>query len=229
MARITHVKAARKQYACDYCRLPIMPSDPYKHVSPRPGPFTRGRTRRRHASCPTWTPGELSFSRMAPILDAQREWDISACETVEDVQEKARAFADVVNEVAVGYEESAENMESGFGHATGISDDLKQKANDLQAWGDSILSEAIPEPDEDDYPVFCPDCDGTGDCLQCYTHGPLSVAGVVGTENCANCGTKGGKCPTCEGTGLAAGEVDMDAWREGIEQTLGEMVQSCPV
>lgn len=61
-------------YDCDYCRNPIEVGTPYKHISPRSGPYG-GRTLRRHEGCPTWQPWDYSGSLSARLSQITYEFD----------------------------------------------------------------------------------------------------------------------------------------------------------
>lgn len=152
MARVHYIKKARKLWKCEKCGKQIERGQPYKHVSPRPGRWTRGRKRIRCATCPTWKRSELSFSKMVGVYAAEEDfaevlasWDPE--DGLESIESGLEEFATQVEGVADEYDESADNMEDGFGHPTSTSDELREKADDLRYWADDVR-EALSSVDE---------------------------------------------------------------------------------
>jgi hypothetical protein len=137
---------------CDHCHQPIEVGTPYKWVAVKR--TYGGVTYNRHEGCPNWRQSQLSTSRMAEIYDAQEDAStaIFSAETNDDLEAARDAFAEVVREVAEGYRESADNIEDGFGHPTGQSEELAGRADELESWADEIedWSADDNEPDEDD-------------------------------------------------------------------------------
>jgi hypothetical protein len=140
----TKPKPLRK---CEKCGKTIELGMPYKHVSPKSGPYG-GVKRIRCADCPSWKPSELSSSKMASIMAAQEEFDVSDCESVEDINDRLNDFAATVREVGEEYKESAQNMEDGFGHSTEMSQDLESKGDELDGWADD-LENGVDEKEPD--------------------------------------------------------------------------------
>ena len=145
MARVHRVQKARKVWKCEKCGKQIEKGQPYKHVSPRPGRFTRGRKRTRCKECPNWKQSELSFSKMAGVYAAQEDFQEflalwSPEDGPEEIEPTLEEFAGQVEAVADEYDESADNMEDGFGHPTSTSDELREKADNLRYWADDIRS-----------------------------------------------------------------------------------------
>ena len=138
-------------HKCERCGKVIEPGMPYKHVSPKSGPYG-GRKRIRCGDCPGWRPSELSSSKMASIMAAQEDLDTSSVESADDLGSMASEFAEVVRGVAEEYRESASNMEDGFGHETTMSADLNERADALESWADEIEALDFDEaPDADEY------------------------------------------------------------------------------
>jgi hypothetical protein len=123
---------------CEKCSAEITVGSPYKWVKVKR--TYGGVTHVRCMSCPTWKPSELSTSKMAGVYAAQENLDdaIGSAETLDDLQTLAQDTAEAIREVAQEYEESADNMEDGFGHATSMSDELREKASDLESWADEV-------------------------------------------------------------------------------------------
>jgi len=133
-------------YDCDFCKKPIEIGTPYKHITPKSGPYG-GRKRTRHESCPTWQVWEYSSSLSARTAQISFEFEnaLSNVETPDDVQSALDDAAASVREIAEEKRESASNIEDGFGHPTSASEELEQVADDLDGWADEIESVDIPE------------------------------------------------------------------------------------
>lgn len=141
-------------YACDYCRKPIEIGTPYKHVTPKSGPYG-GRKRTRHAKCPTWHVWELSNSLSARIEQIQYEFAqaISGVESEDDATSALSEAAEAIRELAQEKEDAAQNIEDGFQHETEMSMELREQSEALNAWADEVEAADIPEfpePEEQD-------------------------------------------------------------------------------
>lgn len=139
---------------CEACGKEIGVGQPYKHVTPKTSAYG-GRTRYRCGTCPSWQPWDLSNSLSARIQQIQQ--DNSATVDASDDEDTARAYftdaAEAVRDLAIEKREAAENLESGFGHATSQSDELNEIAENLDCWADEL--EGAPDswyyPDRQDY------------------------------------------------------------------------------
>lgn len=145
---------------CGKCGATIEVGQPYKWVKTKSGPYG-GMTKYRCATCPTWRPSELSSSKMAGVYAAQEQCDDNAgdCQTRDDFEQLAVDIADQIDAVAEEYQESADNIEEGFGHETSMSDELRSKYDELTSWAEEIRSTDFEDTPEE--PVFDPDGDGT--------------------------------------------------------------------
>lgn len=158
MARVTRVKKARvSKYTrrCDYpgCGRVIEPGDGMKYISPRLPGSLGSVTRYRCAGHPDWHVWEYSSSLSARIAEIQHDGADTIRMMDEDTAESAPSeIADRIRDLADEKRGSADNVESGFGHPTQLSEDLSQQADDLEAWAEEI--EAIDtldgKPDEED-------------------------------------------------------------------------------
>ncbi len=163
MARTNYVNKARKaQGDCNYCGKPIEAGTSYKWVAIKTSPRS-SRRMARHADCPAWKASELTTS-------SQKSAMLSACESAYDAigawsaEDGIDALEEIVQQAAEGfreaaemYRESAQNIEDGFGHATYLSDELNEKADqcdstadDLESWSPSTS----PEDDEERYILY---------------------------------------------------------------------------
>jgi hypothetical protein len=165
MAKIDFIKAARPRrdkegnlkpnLTCELDKAhEIKPGDSYRKASGRRGGGFY--TRVRCAACPTWQPWDLSDSlsnRLAEIV-YNYEQAILDVTTVEEFQGALEEAHDAVVEIAEEKRESAENIESGFGHETEQSTELAEIADELDSWADAIDAAKsdipdMPEPGED--------------------------------------------------------------------------------
>jgi hypothetical protein len=220
---------------CDHCRKPIAIGTPYKHITPRSGPYS-GYRRSRHASCPDWQPWDYSSSLNARLAQVSHEFSqsLAQCETEDDVQGALDEAACSVREIADEKRESAENMKEGFGHETSQSDELEETADQLESWAGEIESAAIPdfpEAEEEE----CEACSGTAEteCGNCGGTGTLQGADEDVERSCDACnGDSTIPCEDCEGNGhTQADEPTADQvgeWRDECADSL-TIVDEIPV
>lgn len=155
MARITYVKKAAKPHTCQKCGAAIEIGDSYKHVSPRAGSFARGRKLIRCSACPTWKRSELTSSKLADAYAAQEQFDDDESRgsftSLDEFLGLVEELADQIEGCADGYEESADNIESGFGHEVPMSEELREKADQVREWAENVRSACsdFDEFDED--------------------------------------------------------------------------------
>jgi hypothetical protein len=147
-------------YRCDSCGKDIEIGTPYKHMSPKSGPYG-GRKLTRHESCPTWNVWEYSNSWSARIAQATSDFSVDDAETVDDVQMALDDVAAAIKELAEESREAASNIEEGFGHATSQSEEAEQRADDLDGWADEITQADIPDVPEPEERYFIDGPDGT--------------------------------------------------------------------
>jgi hypothetical protein len=163
---------------CGKCRKPINVGDPYKHITPRSGPYG-GRRMVRCGTCPAWHRWEYSSSLSARIeqIQWQFEQDVSNAESADDFSSAATNTAESIRELAGEKRDASDSLESGFGHATSQSDELGEQADLLESWADEIESTDYtdPEPEEEE----CDECGGSGkdgdvECSQCEGTGSFT-------------------------------------------------------
>lgn len=126
-------------HICDCCRNEIPVGAPYKHVTPKSGPYG-GHTKRRCANCPSWQVWELSnslSSRVAEIVH-NAETGLPDAEDDDEVVSILSEAAEAVRALAEEKRESAENIREGFGHETSASEELDQTAESLDGWADEV-------------------------------------------------------------------------------------------
>lgn len=194
---------------CEACKTEIKVGDPYKHVTPKSGPYG-GRIRVRCAGCPSWQEWDLSNSlsaRIAQIVDAaQVDEDTTDEGAYTSALEDAAAE---IREIANEKRESSENMEEGFGHETSMSAELAEVADELEGWADEIEAAQIPERPE-----------GEAECGECEGTGTIDDEGNDIT------------CPECDGEGTVACEDLSDdqesEWYSEVEDAMG-ILEECPV
>lgn len=174
-------------YTCEVCKTEITVGSPYKHVTPKSGPYG-GTTRRRCAQCPTWQPWDLSnalWARIDQVIspaqdaveDAKSDHD---ADTIRSVLETA---AQSIRELAEEKTGAADNMESGFGHETEQSAELRDQGDQLEQWADEIGSADIPDfPEEPEGYQECYECGGSG-----MVDGPETEHADGGTTECSEC------------------------------------------
>lgn len=128
---------------CGKCGTTIEVGQPYKWVKTKSGPYG-GAKKFRCAACPSWRPSELTGSAALGTLYAAQESaedDLTAWEPDEGtdaLEAILTTLAEGIREAAQVYEESADNMEEGFGHETYQSSELREKAEALNAMADEV-------------------------------------------------------------------------------------------
>lgn len=147
---------------CGSCHQEIQVGSPYKHISPRSGPYG-GHTLYRCDICPNWHVWEYSSSLSARLSEIEYDFSnaIDEVESEDDVQSALDEAAERVREIAQEKGESADNIEEGFQHETYQSQELREQSESLESWADEISSATIPdfpEPEEAD----CEVCEGNG-------------------------------------------------------------------
>jgi hypothetical protein len=144
------------------CGKPIEIGTPYKHITPKSGPYG-GRQRSRHESCPGWQVWDYSNSLSAQLARIAHDFTdaINQADGPDDVQSALDDAAESIKEIAEQKREGASNIESGFGHPTEKSEELEQMADDLEQWADDVSSADIPELPDPEERYFIEGPDGT--------------------------------------------------------------------
>lgn len=160
MARITIVQKARKdQGSCEKCGAKLGKGSSYKWCAPRAHRASAGRKRKRCLDCPSWRPSETTSSQHKATIYAAQEafedfvgsWSPGEEDGTEDIAQALRDAGESIREAAESYRESAQAIEEGFGHSTYVSDELNEKADEVEGWADTIDSHADDFPDLEDF------------------------------------------------------------------------------
>lgn len=155
--RIRTISKARKPGMCEACGKTIEVGQGYRSIKPR-----YGAKRKRHLTCPVWTRSEMTTNDKLSALYAaieSAEGDIAAwgqewlsapvAEDAEAMRDELTAVlsqaAESVREVAEMYRESASNIEEGFGHATSLSEDMENNADEVESFADDIETTDLPD------------------------------------------------------------------------------------
>lgn len=162
--------------------------------------------------CPPPHVWEYSSSLSSRLAQIEFENDPSAAEDKESLESIRDAYAEAVRELAQEKQDSAQNMEDGFGHETSQSAELREIGESLESWADEIEGvefEDYPEAEEED----CPECQGEGTLN-------------IGEDDEA-------PCEECGGTGQIESEEptqdQVDAWLETARSALEDVTGACPV
>jgi hypothetical protein len=146
-------------YTCDSCGTEIAVGTPYKHITPKSGPYG-GTKKTRHESCPSWQVWEYSSSWSARIAQATSNFDITAVESPEDVTSALEDVASAIRELAEESREAASNIEEGFGHPTSQSEEAEERADALDNWADEIEQADVPDLPDVEERYFVTNGDG---------------------------------------------------------------------
>lgn len=203
-------------HTCGKCGKEIEVGHPYKWIKPKSGPYG-GRTLYRCDACPTWQVWEYSSSMSARLAQISHNFfdAVDSAESMDDVTTALSSAADEIRDLASEKRESAENIESGFGHPTEKSEELSQIADDLESWADEVEQDEVPESSE----YGCTVCEGEGevDCDECEGQGEGGSDLVGDHGRCEACAGEGRvQCDTCEGS---ADYIDLDAFRDAVRDT----------
>jgi hypothetical protein len=222
-------------YTCDHCRQPILVGTPYKHMTPKSGPYG-GTKRTRHEACPDWQVWEYSSSLSARL--AQIQFDAAA--VIADIEDEdsatsaASEIAESIREVASEKEEAASNIEDGFQHETEQSQELNDIAEQLNSWADEIEGttfDDFPEPEEED----CEVCGGTGEQPKDDDTEVIDEASEEPTEESddVEVDDEPEVCSECEGACVITpdepDEDEVSDWVENAKSALQDAVDNCPV
>ena len=115
----------------------------------------------RHEECQGWKQSELVSNEKASALMATEEDSeeqlvaINFPTTIVEAKETFDKFVEIrdnleeqIQEVVAMYEESADNIEDGFGHETSQSDELRECAFEVDSFADDVASIEIEEPED---------------------------------------------------------------------------------
>jgi hypothetical protein len=210
---------------CDKCGKEIKVGDPYKWTEIK---MTYGGMKKvRCMDCPSWKQSELTMSKMSGVYAAQEMVEDTDVLSVEDLESLRDDAVSQIEEVAQEYEDSATNIEEGFGHSTSMSEELNEKAESLRSWADEIQSVDFEEP---------PDCDvcsgvGTVECEQCEGNGSVQSEDGGELVDCEACSASGQiHCEDCDGEGKPGESTEQ--YTEFITEQkdlLAEAVANCPI
>ncbi len=208
---------------CGKCDAEIKVGDPYKHISPKSGPYG-GRTLYRCAACPTWMVWEYSSSMGARIeqMIYNCGQELDSAEDEDAVESALNGLAEEINGLAEEKRDAANNIESGFGHPTFASEELEQIADSLEGWASDI--ESIDVPALSDY--TCDTCSGEQEveCDECDGSGEIEAEAGEDLTNCPECdGQCKVECPECRDW---ENGTDMDAWRSAVEDAVSAYQES---
>jgi len=207
MARV-NVRKARKSYTCGGCGDAITPGTQYRWAKTRYGPKI---TRCMKVEC-TIKQSELTgsekLSTLYAVVEGLDELKVDSYDSLEDLATDVRGFSEQVTEVAEMYRESASNIEDGFGHSTMQSEELEQKADDVESWASEIEEAAS-------------NIEGIEVLCNC-THSPSHHKAEAGDES-----TTAMICVLCKAAHDF--EADDESWREEAGNFIVDASGSIPV
>lgn len=198
-------------YRCDRCGIEIEVGQPYKHVTPKSGPYG-GNKKTRCDSCPVWQVWELSNSTSARCAEIVYNFEraVHDAQSPDDFKSAQDDAASEIRDIATEKTDGADNIESGFGHETQMSQELRELADLLEGWADEVegYEPETPEPSETE----CDECNGEG--VEESSEGD----GVeIECEECGGSGTYTPDEPT---------EDQIDEWRD--ETLSSHPINDCP-
>ena len=178
---------------CGKCREEINVGDSYVWWANR-SPGMRGGSKRYRCAKPECYPKPWETEgnpKRAALMQAEHalEEALSAnFESTDEVESAMTDFAETVREIAQEMIDGADNIESGFGHETQTSMDLRERGENLESQADEMESLDLEEPPEADEFNVCPVCEGSGvddaaeeadtPCEECEGKGTVEENGV---------------------------------------------------
>jgi len=202
---------------CEKCGKPLVIGQQYREVAIKTTYGGYGRF--RCMECPVWLPWELSSALWARIAQIQTENVTQSWQWTEegDAEAAASDIAEQIRELAAEKQEAADNMESGFGHSTSMSEEIADQAQQLESWADEVEQAGT----EAEFPEGkCENCGG--EQLDCSTHEEKDHdPDCDGTEECVEC--------SGSGEGETVSEEDLDAWREEAASAIQNALDNSPL
>lgn len=160
MARLNTVKSFRGTtktadgtLRCENCGATISVGDPYRWWANRL-PHSFGSS--KHVRCfkDTCRPSQADMTpgRAGQLMRLQADGsdEISRAQSVEDLQSIAGSLAEQVRELGEELRESAQNIEDGFGHPTSTSEELEERAENIDGYADELESVDLDDWDGED-------------------------------------------------------------------------------
>lgn len=136
--KVTEVTAARIPQYCSSCRTEIPVGAPYKYFSKRYGG--------KKAYCLECRirPSDMTGGKRAQGLRIGEDLfeSVRVAQTVDDVVDALRGAAEDATGLGEEYRESVENIESGFGHSTVVSEELSQLGDEFEDWAERLRTAA---------------------------------------------------------------------------------------
>lgn len=199
MARLNTVKSFRGttktpdgNLTCGKCGDTITRGDTYRWWANKL-PGSRGSFRNIRCAKPECTPrgSEMAPGRTGQIMAIGENLDDSLASAGVDLNDAGDFesirddLASAIREIGEELEESAQNIEDGFGHETYQSGELRERAERITSAADEI--EQLEFPEQDEHTEQCTECGGEGE------------------------DEDGEECEACEGKGDVP---DLDTWRD---------------
>jgi hypothetical protein len=162
VARVTYVKSAKgrkdgRNRICAKCSTEIKPGDSYKWFANRIGTYSQRKN--FCANCQVRPSDQTTSPHLQTIYLAQEAAEDALAKGdglgLIDLAEIVRGFAEGVREASESYNESAENIEQGFGHETTQSEEIRDKASECESAADTLDSaaddiESLDDPDAEE-------------------------------------------------------------------------------
>lgn len=139
---------------CGRCGKEIEPGMPYLWWANK---LPNARSGYKQIRCVDHPPtlAERTPGRAGQLMGMQDEWSkrLADCTTIDDLTSARDDIAGEIRDFAQEFIDSADNMESGFGHETYQSQELREKGEAIEQVADD-LEQVKPEFDEDEAEGF---------------------------------------------------------------------------
>lgn len=202
----------------------ILVGAPYKHITPRSGPYG-GTQRNRHEGCPTWQVWEYSHSVSAQAAQAQHEMheaiDAADLTTESDFEDLVSEVASMAQDFASEREEAVSNMPEQLQDGSQAQEYLEA----AEAWAEEIEQATADDAEYED----CEPCEGTGtvdeECDTCSGSGEVEDDDEPGgVRDCDDCSCSGDVEEVCRECDEGKTDVLTDDWAEAAKDAIREAV-----
>lgn len=126
-------RGGKHVYTCAKCGKPIIAGENYYNWK-----FNFGSRYYQHAEHGYPKPSQLTNSKMGEVDDAVSEFDISGCNSPDEILAELCAVAEAANSVAQQYGESADTIESSWPSGNPTSESCRATADELESWADEL-------------------------------------------------------------------------------------------
>lgn len=135
-------RGGKHVYTCGKCHKPVQAGEQYWTWK-----FNHGGRFYQHTTCGAPQRSQMTNSKMGQVWDAVESFDVSACESPEDILTELSTVAEAATTVAEEYTSAADGIESAWPAGNPTSEACRATAGELESWAQELGSWA-PDYDE---------------------------------------------------------------------------------